>query len=453
MARKTSADIRAEIADYTASAQALLDIAKEADRDLDEGEESHFNDIHAKLETAKAELEKAEAFEAKRRQIAEMQLQQREQVAPVGGIKSKGDVRVHHRLGPVKAFKGPDATRDAYDCGMWLRAIVARGNRQVDEEAEARVATRGWSINATATEGSSTAGGYLVPAPMSNAIIDVRALAGVSRQLCRIMPMTSETLNVPRKTAGTTVYYPGEAAATTASDQTWGQIALSVKKRAILSKISQELRDDSIIAIVDDLVSQMGLDFAIKEDSELIDGDGTSTYGGEVGLLAAIGSAGLYTPANGAGLSVWSGFTLTEFANTMAKLPSRYQARGPVWVCSSEFYWGVMWRLLAAAGGNTVMHVEGGPSAAPAFMGKRVYLTDHMPQATATSTVSALYGSFSDAVMIGDRGGVSIKQSEHLNFDQDVLAVLATTRYDINVHDSGDASNAGAYVGLKTAAS
>jgi HK97 family phage major capsid protein len=76
-----------------------------------------------------------------------------------------------------------------------------------------------------------------------------------------------------------------------------------------------------------------------------------------------------------------------------------------------------------------------------------------MPQATATSTVSALYGSFNDAVMIGDRGGVSIKQSEHLNFDQDVLAVLATTRYDINVHDSGDASNAGAYVGLKTAAS
>jgi HK97 family phage major capsid protein len=456
MARKTSADIRAELLEHTTSAQALVDIAKEADRDLDQDEESLFNEYSAKIESSKAELAKVEEFEAKRRQLAELQVMQAQPLAPIGGVsvKSASDrLKAHHRLGPLRAFKGNDGPRDAYDCGMWLRAVVARANRQSDEEAEARVATRGWDVRATATEGSSTAGGYLVPAPMANAIIDVRALAGVSRQLCRVMPMTSETLNVPRKTAGTTVYYPGEAAATTASDQTWGQIALSVKKRAILSKISQELRDDAIISIVDDLVSQMGLDFAIKEDSELIDGDGTSTYGGEVGLLAAIGSAGLYTPANGAGLSVWSGFTLTEFANTMAKLPSRYQARGPVWVCSSEFYWGVMWRLLASAGGNTVMHVEGGPSAAPAFMGKRVYLTDHMPQATATSTVSALYGSFNDAVMIGDRGGVSIKQSEHLNFDQDVLAVLATTRYDINVHDSGDASNAGAYVGLKTAAS
>lgn len=456
MARKTSADIRAEIADYTATAQALLDVAKEAERDLDADEETHFNEVHAKLAAAKAELEKAETFEAKRREVAEMQVLQSQPLAPIGGIGVKGAadrLKAQHRLGPIRSFKGPDAARDAYDVGMWLRCVVARAGRERDEEAESRIAARGWDVRAVATEASPSGGGYLVPTPMSNAIIDVRALAGVSRQLARVMPMTAETLTVPRKTAGTTVYYPGEAASTTASDQTWGQIQLTAKKRAILSKISQELRDDAIIAIVDDLVSQMGLDFAIKEDGEFVLGDATATYGGERGLLTMLGSAGLATPTNGTGKSVWSGLTMTEFTATMAKLPSRYQGRGTAWLCSSEFYYGVMLNVLAAAGGNTISMLEQGGSMVPAFMGKRVFLTDQMPRTTAVSQVSALYGSFNDAAMIGDRGGVTIKQSEHLNFDQDVLAVLATTRYDINVHDSGDSSNAGAYVGLKTAAS
>lgn len=460
MARKTSADIRAEIADFHASAQAIIEMAQEANdgegRDLTPDENTSFNDFTAKMEAAQASLAEAEEFESRKRKIAETAVMLSQPLAPIGGTSVRGAadrLRVHNRLGQLRAFKGPDGPRDAYDCGHWLRCVVARANRQNDEEAEARVATRGWEVKAIATEGSPTGGGYLVPTPMSNAIIDVRALAGVSRQLARVMPMTSETLTVPRKTAGTTVYYPGEAGSTTASDQTWGQIQLTAKKRAILSKISQELRDDALIAIVDDLVSQMGLDFAIKEDSEFVNGDGTSTYGGERGLLNLLGAGGVYTPANSTGKSVWTGLTMAEFNLTQAKLPSRYQARGTAWLCSSEFYYGVMLPILAAGGGNTMAMLEAGGAMVPAFMGKRVYITDQMPRTTATSQVSALFGSFSDAAMIGDRGGVSIKQSEHLNFDQDVLAVLATTRYDINVHDSGDGSNAGAYVGLSTAAS
>ena len=460
MAMKTSADVRAEIDEYKASAQAILDMAEAANdgagRELNEGEKQSFNEFTDKLKASEEELKTTLEFEARRRQLAEAAVRAAQPVPVIPGTQAKhANERVvaQHRLGPIRSFKGPNAANDAYDCGMFLRVLVARANRTNDEEAEARVAARGWDVRAVATEASPSGGGYLVPTPMSNAIIDVRALAGVSRQLARVMPMTAETLTVPRKTAGTTVYYPGENASVTASDQTWGQIQLTAKKRAILSKISQELRDDAIIAIVDDLVSQMGLDFAIKEDAEFVNGDGTSTYGGERGLLNLLGSAGLATPSNGTGKSVWTGLTMTEFTATMAKLPSRYQGRGTAWLCSSEFYYGVMLNVLAAAGGNTISMLEQGGAMVPAFLGKRVFLTDQMPRTTATSQVSALYGSFSDAAMIGDRGGVTIKQSEHLNFDQDVLAVLATTRYDINVHDSGDSSNAGAYVGLKTAAS
>lgn len=455
MARKTSADFRVELADITDSQQAILDIAKEQERDLSADEQQEFNDLHAKMQEIKAGLQSAEEFEAKRRELAEIRSLQSQPTAPIGGLGTRGaaaNANVQHRLGPIRSFKGQNAARDAFDCGMWLRAVVARGNRAVDQDAEDRIATRGWSVQNVATEASPSGGGYLVPAPLSNSIIDVRALAGQSRRLARIVPMTSETLDLPKKSAGLSVYYPGEGGATTASDQTWGQVHLTAKARGILSKISQELRDDALISVVDDLASQMGTDFAIKEDAEYFKGDGTSTYGGVTGVLNAIGSAGLSTPANGVGLSVWSGLTNTEIANTMAKLPDKYWQYGPSFVCSSVFYFSVLGRLQLTAGGNTPATLEGG---FPQMMyaGFPVYFTNQMPTATAVSTISLLFGAFNQASVIGDRGGIVIKQSEHLNFDQDVLAVLAKTRYDINWHDVGDSSNAGAVVALKTAAS
>lgn len=459
MARKTSADVRAELLEFTTSAQALVDIAREADRDFDADEETLFNEYSDKIETAKAELKKAEEFESKRRQLAELQTMQAQPLAPVGGVRSASErLRVHHRIGPMNAFKGADGPRDAYDCGMWLRAVIARGNRINDEEAESRIATRGWQIGNVqniATEGSPTGGGFLVPTPLSNAIVDVRALAGISRLLARVVPMTSETQKIAKKTSGTTVYYPGETGTITASDQAWAQIMLTAKDRAILSKISQQLRDDAIIAVVDDLASQMGTDFAVKEDAEFLKGDGTSTYGGVSGLLASLGAGGTSTPANGAGLSVWSGQTLTQMVNTMSLLPDKYWQYSPVWICSSAFYFQVMLRLQAAAGGNTISSLEqgAGGQARPMFLGYPVYFTNQMPTATAVSTVSVLFGAVNQAAIIGDRGGISIAQSEHLGFAENVLAVRAITRYDVNCHDCGTASAAGAIVGFQTAAS
>lgn len=455
MARKTSADIRAELADLTDTQQAILDVAKDEDRDLTPEELTEFDAIAAKVEGSKKELAGAEKFEAQKRELAEIRSLQSQPTSPLGGLPTKGaaaSMNVQHRLGPIRSFSGQAAARDALDCGMWLRAVVARGSRRVDEEAEARIATRGWSVSNVATEGSPTGGGFLVPAPLSNAIIDIRALAGVSRQIARVVPMTSETLDIPKKTAGTTVYYPGEGNATTASDQTWAQVHLTAKKRGILSKISQELRDDALISIVDDLASQMGTDFAVKEDAELFKGDGTSTYGGVTGLLAALGTAGVATAATGHDL--WSEQDMGDFTATMALLPDKYWQYGPSWCCSSAFYFAAMLRVQAAAGGNTINSLEAGASGRPMFLGYPVYFTNQMPTATAASTVSALFGAFNQAVMIGDRGGITIKQSEHLNFDQDVLAVLGVTRYDIAVHDSGSATanDVGAYVGHKTAA-
>jgi HK97 family phage major capsid protein len=109
--------------------------------------------------------------------------------------------------------------------------------------------------------------------------------------------------------------------------------------------------------------------------------------------------------------------------------------------------------LLVAAGGNTIATLEAGAAGGPTFLGYRAVFTEQMPKATAVSQVCCLFGAFAQAVVLGQRTGVEIGQSEQFAFDEDVLTIKARTRYDIKVHEPGTVSVVGAYVGLQTAAS
>jgi HK97 family phage major capsid protein len=82
-----------------------------------------------------------------------------------------------------------------------------------------------------------------------------------------------------------------------------------------------------------------------------------------------------------------------------------------------------------------------------------------MPSVEANSQVAALLGDLSLAALFGDRRMTTIAMSEHANFANDEWAIRGTERYDINVHDVGNADAtaanrvAGPMVGLITAAS
>ena len=453
-------EILDSIETLTDQAQALSNLAEKETRDFSDEEQAEWSAIMGEdgtLAEAKTALVKAEKLEAERATLALARQAQAVTPQPFAGattIEGNGNTQLavpatYRRIGKLRAFKGQDGERDAYDSGQFLMALMGRLGGQVNEAAEQRCQARGWDIRATATEGTPSAGGYLVPSPLSNAIIDVRDTAGVSRQLGRVMPMTSDTLDVAKKTAGATVYYPGEATAITASDQTWGNVSLNAKKRAILSYVSQELTDDSIIAVMDDLASQMGLDLAVQEDNEFINGDGTSTYGNVSGLSDAIGSAGNFDCASGTNL--WTELAILDFTSTMGLLPSQYWGAGVSWLCSSQFYYTVMLDLLADAGGNTMASLEAGVTGRPMFLGAPVFFSSQAPTATAASTIACYFGAFSHGVLIGDRGGVRIAQSDQFAFDTDRLAIRATTRYDIVAHDVGDSSTAGAVISLTTA--
>jgi HK97 family phage major capsid protein len=465
---ESSKAIQERIDDLAIEAKALVETAKRESRELNAEESARFDEItdalvpEAKVKLASA-LKRDEAVlelsNEKRRNNKVEELNEilnrpnsgtREVLPTNGRLPSEGgdrEIAIYSRQARLKAFK---SDREAYDAGMYIRAIAGRERNRTDVKAEQHCQRRGLDITNDMTTGTGAAGGYLLPAPVAATLIDVREKVGVARKICDIQPMTGDTLTIPKRAGGLTVYAPGEATAFTESDKTMSQVELITKKRAVATQISQELNDDALINVVDNVFSEMGYALALQEDNELINGTGAgATYFGVRGLLNRIGSAGVSTAATGN--DTWGELTMADVTACMALLPERFDM-SPSWVCSRNFYFGVLLRLEASGGGNTIATLSQGAAGEPMFLGYPVYFTSQMPKTTAAATVCALFGSFPQAVILGDRTGIRISRDDSVGFLSDLITLKATARYDINVHQPGDSSNAGAYVALKTAA-
>jgi HK97 family phage major capsid protein len=193
----------------------------------------------------------------------------------------------------------------------------------------------------------------------------------------------------------------------------------------------------------------MGHQFALKEDEEAILGDGTSTYGMVQGIRNAIAlaTASIYTPTDDH--DSWDELTLADHFGAMSLLADKYRGLPLSWLCSGPYKWQVFDRLSLSQGGTVPSDVVNGMRV-PTFLGYPVVVSDRMPTSSAVSQVSAIFGAFENAGVIGERAGIRIAVSEHVAFTSHRIAVRGTTRYDINVHEAGDTTTAGAIVGLAT---
>jgi HK97 family phage major capsid protein len=356
------------------------------------------------------------------------------------------------RVSKVKNFKGTVAGRNAeeraYRFGKWFKGMVV-GDPSSKQWCDANgIQTKALS------EGTNYLGGYLVPPEFSTDIIDLRETYGVARQVARVVPMSADTLTIPRRVGGLTAYFVGEAATITDSNKTWDQVSLVAKKLAALTLWSSELNEDAMISIGDDLAGEIAYAFSQKEDECYFNGDGTSTYGGITGVRSKLRNVDA-TISNIKGLQVATGnayseIVLSDFHGVMGRLPL-YARNGAVWIMSAAFFDTVPHKLQVAAGGNTVVDIANG--GVQRFLGYPVVLSQVMPTNEANSQICALLGNFRLGSTFGDRRLLSLALSSEYKFAEDQLAIRGTERFDINVHDVGNTTAAGPIVGLITAAS
>lgn len=345
----------------------------------------------------------------------------------------------------VRNFKGPDALRDAYTSGKFFLATLFNNE-------DAKLWCRDHGIETLAQrEGTNTIGGYSVPEQFESAIIDLRETYGVFRRNTRVVQMTSDTWKQRMRTAGLTGYWLGEGDAITASQKTGTMIRMSAKKRGILTYLSNEVNDDSLIGWMDDLAGEMAYEFAYTEDLCGFIGDGTSTYAGMEGVAAKINN-GSYAGSISTAASGHTGFetlTLTDFHNLTGKLPQYARPRAKFYVSAAGFA-NAMERLMYAGGGNTTSNISGGTGLS--FLGYPVEISQVLNSTLGAdvSKIKLLFGDLAMASVFGDRKGISVKMSEEVGFTTDELAIRGIERFDLNVHSLGDGTAAGPIVALKT---
>lgn len=471
--------LKAELAALTEQMEALI----ESDEEPGEGEKT-FDELSAEFDKKQAELEGAIAereeanrlAEEQRKKLAGYRQNMQSLSAPERFVGHDGAVTLSIpatvRRHTPRNFHGDrdglSAEHRAYLFGTWCLAKLSidlpnhfhfeNSLKLASEQLGMRLPGHwGSSLAAHQSNDGSTGSHYSVPEQFGQDLIDLREMYGVARRVFRMLPMTSDTRTDPRRTGGLTANFEGEGDAGSESTKSWDQVRLTAKKLMVLARYSSELNEDSVISIGDDLAGEISYAFANKEDDCGFNGDGTSTYGGILGVrdrLKNVGTAGLVTQASGNTLGA---ITLADFGKVVGKLPQYADTSMAAWICHRTFYYEVMETLLLAQGGVTAQETRASTrNPRPIFLGYPVEFSQVYPSATATSTVFCTLGDHSRGASFGDRRSESIAFSEHATvggenvFERDQIAIRGTERFDINVHDVGDASNAGPIVGLQT---
>ena len=139
---------------------------------------------------------------------------------------------------------------------------------------------------------------------------------------------------------------------------------------------------------------------------------------------------------------------LSDLTSTMAALP-QYALMNAKWYCSKPFNDIVFNGIKAAGGGNTIQSLSG--DVTQNFLGYPIVISQSLPSGVSTdysNATMALFGDLRLSATMGDRRGISVAVSTDRYFDTDQIGIKGTERFDINVHDIGDTSNAGPVVAL-----
>jgi HK97 family phage major capsid protein len=300
------------------------------------------------------------------------------------------------------------SSEDAYISGMYLSSLA--GDRRAQD------------FMAAQSGGTDNKGGFSVPDPLSNALINLIEDRGTARQKAQRIVMSSDTWSVPKVTAQATIYYPAEAAAITESDVTFGQVQLTAKKLAALVKMSTEITEDSVLSMLDVVVDRIAYSIALEADKNLFNG-----VAGGVNTSGIAGDASV-DDTNVASVAALALTDLTECASGIGN-----PVVGAVneWYMSPVVFHSQVRDLLNAAGGNAVADIENGQR--PLLLGYPVNLVSCLPAAPASGELVAAFGDLRIGAYFGDRRALNFKTLNELYMENDQIGVVATERIDIQV--------------------
>lgn len=304
-------------------------------------------------------------------------------------------------------------------CVRFLKAVYF-GNR---EEA-------GKLSQKALTEGTATAGGYLVPDEFRAEVLRIAGQFGLARQFCRVVPMTRDKLNIPKAgTTGVTAYWVSEGAQITESSPTFGQVALDTEKLAGIAALSNELVADADVDVLGYLYQIFAEAIAKEEDKAWLTGTGLPITG-------IFGDTSVNVVTMAATKTSFSDITVDNLIDLIDAVDSGSESNGRFFFHKNILSY---IRKLKDSNGQYIWAPAAGANP-PTILGYPYSTTDVMPNAS-QSAVSTKFVAFGDGkyTVFGDRKqlelAVAMEGTVGTNnlFEKDMQALRLIERVDIVV--------------------
>ena len=402
-------EINARLESIADELQALSDLSQENELDQNQIElvnelDAEFKSLEEKRMSLQAVQDKLDAAKAAKAIPETSSIVEPAQIEDsVKEDKQVIPARVKNQR--VKHFASAE---DAYISGMYLAALG--GNARAKEFLAAQ------SI------GTDSLGGFTVPDPLSDALINLIEDRGTARQKSQRIVMSADTWSVPKVAGQATIYYPNEAASITDSSVSFSQVQLTAKKLAALVKMSTEVTEDSILDMLSVVVDSIAYSIALEEDKNLFNG-----VSGGVNTSGIAGDASV----DDTNVASVSALALTDLTACSSGIGNPIIGAVNEWYMSPVVFHGAVRDLLNAAGNNSMRELEEGQR--PTLLGYPVNLVSCLPSAPASGELVAVFGDLRLGAYFGDRRALNFKTLNELYMEQDQIGVVATERIDIKV--------------------
>lgn len=453
-------DLREKIAEQQAEAEAIVALAEAENRELTEDEQKAFDAIVGRgkkgdddflagsVEKLRVDLGRAEKREELQANLLHKRVESGEfTIGNQGDDDDSGmgfacKVRVPARCRSrrkLTCFTGENGEREAFLTGHFLAAHFG-GSRRSQQFLD------DLGFENVMTEGDSAKGGIFVPVETEMAIIRLVENYGVIRRNTTVTPMSSDRKVKVVRVEGITAHPVGEREEGTHDDPSYKSIELIARKWKVITKMSEDLNEDTLVDMAEEFTMESALAFAYAEDNSCFNGDGTSAFHKITGILNALNAGSILT----ASANTFGGLAQTDFNTLVGMLPD-YPGIQPAWYISKPAYYASMARLELAAGGNTTSEIREGANELM-FMGYPVRWS-HVLNKTLTAQASkkiVLFGDLRMGTLFGDRRGITMSMTEERYWETDEIGLKGTERFDFNCHSKGTSTEAGAIVALET---
>ena len=148
--------------------------------------------------------------------------------------------------------------------------------------------------------GTDSEGGYLVPDEFERTLIEALEEENIFRRIATVIHSNSGDRKIPVVASKGTAGWIDEEGLYPESDDSFGQLSLGAYKLGTMSKISEELLNDSAFDMEGYITREFARRIGTKEEEAFFKGDGT---GKPLGLLADSGGADIGVTTTGASIT------------------------------------------------------------------------------------------------------------------------------------------------------